>query len=640
MDAYPTTTTAGDGKIFEKRMLEFKTTVGELISNFYTQADLGQFLKVFLIASIKLMEGISGNLWISRGDQLGLAFDVGGAKEMVPVAEENQTEESILGQIAEVMKPYVSPLTHREREPKGSSNYIGIYIPITTEGRLFGILKIVKPSESKVIYKEDIEFLLNLSGLVQAYLNHLQIPKLVGRMEEIGKLFEVHKEIFSSLDPNQIAFALVNLLPEVVRCERCTVSLVEKKALKVKAVTGQDLLEQKSVVIRSLTKIHQEATKKKDGVYLTQEDLEKMEEGILKEAAEEYLHENPFKVFYAVPIRDKENVFGAISIETTKEEGFSQTDLTFMRFVSEQAFLALKNAKLFHSIPLVRSWQKVLEVPQRVALLSTSKKVIYTLLILALMTLPFILHVENKIKGGCEILPTQRYYVRPWTDGILKTFLVKEGSHVKKGDVVALLDDEPFQKRLREALTRRDTIQANVNKYFGKGQMADYEAERLRLKEVEVEIEFLQSELKKTKIVSEGSGIVITPQPRFAERIGKPLTKGEELIEIGEIGGLRLEVAVDEKDIKFVKVGQKVQFLLNSIPEKSFEVEAKAVREKAEVREGGNFFIVEAGLEETEGPFKPGMKGVAKIFTGKAPLGEVYLRDMIEWFKMKIFKWF
>jgi multidrug efflux pump subunit AcrA (membrane-fusion protein) len=259
---------------------------------------------------------------------------------------------------------------------------------------------------------------------------------------------------------------------------------------------------------------------------------------------------------------------------------------------------------------------------------------------LAIILTPLLVPVENKVGGKCEILPINRYYARAKTEGILKTFLIQEGSRVKKGDTVAALDDEPFEKKLREALTRRDVLQANVVKYFGLGQMADYEIERFKLKNVEVEIEFLQSELEKTNIVAEGPGIVITPQPRFWERIGKPVTKGEELLEIGELDRLRMEVAVDEKDIKFVQVGQKILFLLNSIPDKSFEIKAKVIREKAEVRETGNFFIIEADLDSLEGPFNPGMKGEAKIYTGKAPLGEVYLREMIEWFRMKIFKFF
>jgi multidrug efflux pump subunit AcrA (membrane-fusion protein) len=361
---------------------------------------------------------------------------------------------------------------------------------------------------------------------------------------------------------------------------------------------------------------------------------------MLKEAAEEYFQDHPFKVLYGVPIRDKDQDFGVISIETTKEDTFSQTDLTFMKFVSAQAAIALKNARLFQGIPFAKTWQRVLKISEKAGLMPWRKRAAIILVVLAIVLIPLLVPVENRVGGKCEILPINRYYARAKTEGILKTFAVQEGSSVKKGEIVAMLDDDPFQKRLREALTRKDVLQANVVKYFGQGQMADYEIERLKLKEVEVGIEFLQSELKNTKIVAEGSGVVVTPQPRFWERLGKSVAKGEELMEIGELDRLRMEVAVDERDIKFVKVGQNIRFLLNSLPETSFEIKTKVIREKAEARETGNFFIVEADLDSLEGPFKPGMKGEAKVYAGKAPLGKVYLREMIEWFKMKIFKYF
>ena len=638
MDQYPAK--SGYEEILEKKQLEFKTVVSELMSTFRSQAELGQFLQVFLVASIRLIDGIGGSIWVRRGNQMGLALEAGESRGMVPVLEGDGSEEFLLGQISREMKPFVAPLLQKGTDKEDRRRQIGIYIPIETDGGLFGIFKVVKQSESKVVYKEDVEFLFSIGGLIQLYLDHLHMPKVLGRMEEIGKLFDVHKEVFSSLDPTKIAFTLANLLPEVIHCERCTVGLYDRKRLKIKAITGQDLIEQKSVTIRSLTRILEEAGKTNDSVNLTHENLEGMGEGMLKEAGEEYFQENPFKVLHAVPIHDKEQNFGVISVETTKEESFSQTDLTFLKFVSDQAAVAFRNARLFEGIPFARTWQRLLKSSEKVRVISWSKRILYISVALAVVLIPLLVPVENKVGGKFEIFPIQRFYARPKTDGILKTFFVKEGSRVKKGDTIATLDEEPFQKKLREALTRREVLQSNVVKYFGLGQMADYEIERFKLKNVEVEIEFLQSELEKTKIVAEGSGIVITPQPRFWERVGKPLTKGEELLEIGELDRLRLEVAVDEKDIKFVKVGQDVRFLLNSLPEKSFEIKTKVIREKAEVREPGNFFIIEADLDSLEGPFKPGMKGEAKIYTGKAPLGEVYFRDMIEWFRMKIFKFF
>jgi hypothetical protein len=635
MDKLPVS--PGYEEILEKKKLEFKMVVSELISTFHSQPNLGQFLQSFLVASIKIIEGKGGNIWVRRGEKIELAFDVGESKEMLPVVEGDKSEEYVLGQISNQMKPFVAPLARKGTDEEG---HIGIYVPIIIEEGLFGILKVVKKRESRLIYKEEVDLLHNIGGLVPIYLNQLQMPKVLGRMEEIGKLFEINREIFSSLDLEKIAFTLANLLPEVIHCERCTVGLYDGKKLKIKAITGQDLIEQKSVLVKSLTRILEEAGKKNDSITLTHKDLEGMEEGALKEAGEDYFQDHPFKILYAVAIRDKDQTLGVISIETAKEEAFAQTDLTFLKFVSSQSAIAVKNARLFEGIPFARTWQRAQKVSEKMAIISWAKKTIWLLLILVVILVPFYVPVENKVSGKCEILPIQRYFARAKTDGILKSFSVQEGSRVKKGSLVALLDDDLFQKKLREALTKRSVLQANVVKYFGLGQMADYEIERLRLKELEAEIEFLQSELEKTRIIAEGSGVIITPQPRFWERIGKPVTKGEELVEIGELDRLRLEVAVDEKNIRFVKAGQDIWFLLNSLPEKSFEIKAKVVREKAEVREMGNFFIVEADLDSLEGPFKPGMKGEAKIYAGKGPLGEVYLRDMIEWFRMKIFKWF
>ena len=638
MDQMPVPT--GVEEILEKKKLEFKSVVSELFSICRSQANLGQFLQLFLVSSIRLMEGIGGSIWVKRGEKLEVAFEAEGTRGMQPVFEGIEKEEDLLEKVSQGMKPFVAPLVEKGLDQEEGRRSIGLYIPIETDGGLFGILKVVKYREANVIYKEEVELLQNLTGLVPFYMNQLQMPKVIGRMEELGKLFNVHKEIFSSLDPLKIAITMANLLPDVIQCQRCTIALFDGKRLRIKAITGQDLIEQKSVTIRSLTRILEEAVKREDPLNLTPGSLEDMEDKDLKEAGEEYFGDHPFKVLYATPIRDKDQDFGVVSIESAKEEGFSQTDLTFLKFVSGQAALAFKNARLFQGIPLAKTWQKLFKVSEKIGLMPWAKRIIILLIILAILFAPFIVSVENKVSGKCEIMPIQRYYARAKTEGILKTFQIQEGNLVKKGDVVATLDDEPLQKRLREVLTKKDVLRANIVKYFGLGQMADYEIEGLRLKELETEIEYLQSELEKTRILSEGPGVVITPQPRFMERIGKPVAKGEELIEVGELDRLQLEVAVDEKDIQFVKVGQDIRFLLNSIPEQSFDVKVKMIREKAEVKELGNFFIIESELNPLKGPFKPGMKGEARIYTGKAPLGEVFFKDMIDWFRMKLFKWF
>lgn len=630
---------SGYDEVLEQKKLEYKIALGELFALCRSAADLSQFLQSFLLAAARVTDGQGGCLWVRRGEALALAFDTGDARMFVPATEGGGGDDEIVERVSQVLNPYVAPLTYRGGGEE-RHGFIGIYVPVEKDDGLFGILKVVKEQASKVIYKEEVELLQHMTGLIPFYLNQLQMPKLRGRMEELAKLFDIDREIFSSLEPAKIAFVVANLLPEVVPCQRCTVALFGAEKLKIEAITGLDVIEQKSAVIRSLTRVIAATAEQNEPLSITQDGLEAMEEGELKEAGHEYLEEHPFRILHMTPIETKGRKLGMIGIESAKEENFSPTDLMFLKFVATQAALALENAHLFQGIPLAATSQKVRAVSQRFGLMSRVKRAAIVAILLLVFVGPFVIPLENKVSGKCTIQPMHRYFARSKSDGILKSFLVQEGKKVAQGSVVALLDDEPYRKRLAEALSRRDVLNADTIRNFGLKQYADYEISRLKLKEVEAEVAFLNAELEKTRILAEGAGTVVTPQPRFLERVGKAVAKGEELIEIGELDRLKLEVAVPEQEIKFVRVGQEIRFLLNSLPERSFDVKIDKIREKAETTGTQNSFIVEAALHDVKGPFKPGMEGMARIYTGKQSLGRVFFGDMIDWFTMFFFKWF
>ena len=107
-------------------------------------------------------------------------------------------------------------------------------------------------------------------------------------------------------------------------------------------------------------------------------------------------------------------------------------------------------------------------------------------------------------------------------------------------------------------------------------------------------------------------------------------------MEVGQLDELRLAVAVAESDIQYVEPGQKVRFLLNALPEKHFEVEIDTIRQRAEAKPEGNFIIAESKIDIPDLNFRPGMKGKAKVYAGKAPIWKVYLRDMIDFFRIKV----
>jgi hypothetical protein len=623
-----------DTKNIEMDKLRFQGILGQLISLSQSQVDLGTFIQNFITGMVELMEAEGGSIWVKREDRLDLAFFTGDSKDAVPFDEEIPTEETMLAKVISERHTYAVGL----KNPKTGSDetLIGIYKPIVIGDEFFGVLKLVKKRASGVIYQEEIGLLEAVGGLIPVYLKQMRLPRVISRMEDIGKLFEFNKVIFSDLDLRKIAYSIANLLPSTVSCERCIVAFNKKGKADIEAVTGQDMIEKKSVTLKNLNDIMQHALTKGDAFSLSDNMTGEDVLDDLKAEKDEYFRNNPFKFLYAVPIKDDKKILGIIAIETSKDS-FTQNDLTILNFAAGQAAIAFKNARLYHEIPYAGIWRKLSGAKDRVNAIPGAKRALIISVVILVLLLPFVIKIPNKIKGGCEVFPVVKHYARVKTDGILKDYLVKEGESVSAGRVVALMDDTEILKKLREAQSRQGVLKATMTKDFGAGKMADYEISRLRYMEVDAEIDLLKYNLSNTNVLAEGPGIVLTPESRLTERIGKPVSKGEEILEVGGLGDLLVEVAVPEKDIRFIKPGQEIDFILDAIQEGSFKTKVSNIREKAEARPEGNFFIVEGKIQQQGYKFKPGMKGKAKVYADKKPIWYVYLRDMIEFFRTKVF---
>ena len=69
-----------------------------------------------------------------------------------------------------------------------------------------------------------------------------------------------------------------------------------------------------------------------------------------------------------------------------------------------------------------------------------------------------------RITAECSIIPSQRAYVRSPIGGVLTEILVDEGSPVKKGDVIAKLDDRQLVADRRKAVAEIDRIEADLQR--------------------------------------------------------------------------------------------------------------------------------------------------------------------------------
>ncbi|MEQ6118870.1 efflux RND transporter periplasmic adaptor subunit [Reichenbachiella sp. MALMAid0571] len=237
-----------------------------------------------------------------------------------------------------------------------------------------------------------------------------------------------------------------------------------------------------------------------------------------------------------------------------------------------------------------------------------------------------------KSNGQLELPPQNKASLSALFGGRVKNVLVIQGQAVRKGQVLALLENPKFieiQKEYinaknqtdffqKEYLRKKDLIKENITsvKSFQKAE-TDYFQSKGLLQAAKAQMELIGLN---TSSVEKGvvSAIPITsPLEGFVRlvevNIGKYVEPRDEMFEIVDNEHIHIDLMVYEKDIHKVKDGQKVIFSLSSIPEKVFNAKVFAVGKSFE--NDPRALKVHAEITDKNAELLPGMYVDARIVT-------------------------
>ena len=191
---------------------------------------------------------------------------------------------------------------------------------------------------------------------------------------------------------------------------------------------------------------------------------------------------------------------------------------------------------------------------------------------------------------------------------------IEEGMYVKKGDVLAQLDDSSAVAELNYSISQLDEARRvfNRTKELTQNQLtsqASLDAAEAALKGLEALTEVRQQMVRDMKILAPFSGVVVYKAAQPGEMIS-PVSAGGGFTKTGictivDMDSLEIEVDVNESFINRVKSGQPVVANLNAYPKWDIPAEVIAIvptadRNKATVR-------VRIGLLEKDQRILPDM---------------------------------
>jgi len=237
------------------------------------------------------------------------------------------------------------------------------------------------------------------------------------------------------------------------------------------------------------------------------------------------------------------------------------------------------------------------------------------------------------------LLPKTYFVVAPKVSGRLEKLLVNLGDRVKRGQLIAVLDDEEYAQQVEQARAELDVAKANVEERRSSLDVAKREYERaqvLRRKKIasQSELDAAQAQYKAQKAkhkvalaqVAQKKAALKAAQVRLSytrihvswedgnekrlvgERFvdeGAMLKANAPIVSILEIRSLTAVIHVIERDYSSVRIGQKAVITTDAFPGKTFT--GKIVGMAPVLKESSRQARVEIEIGNPDELLKPGM---------------------------------
>ena len=202
--------------------------------------------------------------------------------------------------------------------------------------------------------------------------------------------------------------------------------------------------------------------------------------------------------------------------------------------------------------------------------------------------------------------------------GIVAKLKVNIGDQVKKGDVLALLDDAQWRARVEslkaqlassiaEAEYARSEFERNARLPPGLLPALDLEQRRRNVKvkeaavaEVRARLAESETQLSYTRITAPVSGTIGSVSTYEGETVAASLSAPTFVI-IVDLSRLEVQAYVDETDIGRVRRGQQVQFHVDSFPDHELQGVIRAIYPKAQLINNVVNYVVIVDIADRQG---------------------------------------
>ena len=627
-----------------RREVERLRLLHSITLEFNATLDFDQLLPQVFDRVLAAVGAAGGSLWIAEGDMLHCRLAVGGAAGKL-VGAQMPVGTGFVGDVAKkqrttmVMEAVRDPRFQEATEASGDTISTTVMAtPMVAGGVTVGAIQVVdKQTGTGAFDANDRELLEGLAAAAAGALRNAQLHSAERRAKDLAVLLEISREITATLDIDRVLQSVVNLSSQALTFDRAAVGLYDRGKCEIRAVAGAEKVDPDDPSLRDLIARAEWAAGRGEPLYLTDtQDPSSDAERLFVTIFGEDLAKDQVRSGFYLPLKDDEGILGVLLYESATPDFVGDTQREVVAILANQTGVALRNAQLYHQVPLadtlgaLAAKRQALRAWSRRKVLTYAGVAVVVLLALALVRWPLRVSGADPLFRPSGLMP-----VRVMVDGTVERIGVREGSRVHRGDLLAVLRATPLatdrQARAADAATA-DRLAALAT---SRGDAAEERIQRIRADALRREVALLDEELGLTQVRAPADGMVLTP--RLEERLGTSLGEGDPLLVLGRTDTLELELGVAQHDVLRIRPGQEVRLRVDALPSRTFEGRVTSVAQLPHVVDEEVLYPVRAAIPNPDGLLKAEMAAHARVLTDPASTIERVLRGPVRW--ARLFWW-
>lgn len=619
-----------------------------------------------------------------RGVLLRTLSEVVQSKKPFVLAAEGPKSGSIQAQLAQMATP--TPPTPNK------TPYPFVQVPLFLKEQVLGVLQVwLQPYVTRDNYGEFCTFLGQLATHAEQHFQSRRMGNMVMENQRLQHLLKFVADITGTLDALEVARLTVNYGRDLFACERCALLLLKGGLWQTTAISGQEVVEKKSSMVKTLTAFvaahtpvepltftpegthHPEqkpvvlALAKKELLALALNDgsvpesraLALRPHGSTEFVDAAFFESSQVDSLLIVQVLDADkNVIGALLAESATPGFFDAPagkDAPSHRlgeWIASNVGRALKGALDYQELPLLLVTRRLREFKRNIT--GTHRKrhllklAIYLVIQFGILFYPWM----EVVKSDCTLVPKQRAKIVPEISGRVESVLVREGQVVKAGDPIAKLETSALDAELAHTREERLAAVAEVTKYQGINDPASEQIAQTKVRASDERIKRLQRDIEAATLKSPINGTVLTKDIELFK--GVYLNAGADFAVIATMDKWDLHVHIHEKEVGDVeKVLRKngkadVRFMLYTHNQHELHGEFNDLTQLSQIaypheRENAvkeNAFVltlsdVNAPKDVSDG-FRPDLTGRASIDIGRRPVVFIWGRNILNWLRLKM----